>query len=326
MRDKLKEENPKAKTATAAEPQKKGGRLRCKVTDKVMLTIFTIAGMISALMIILILFFVAERGVAPFLPSYPEPQKLGEFLSGNRWRADQGIYSVFFIFVNTILTAAGASLLAFPVSVLSALMIAKIAPPRIGQLLSTTVELLAAIPSVVFGVFASGRITLLVDTWAKSFGLTTFGGNSMLSVIFLLAIMIAPTITTLAVTAIRAVPHQLEEASLALGATLTETRFKVVIPAARSGIYAGLLLGIGRAFGEATAVSMVAGNAFVGPTWNPFDITRTLTSTMLSGLHETVGVDYDIRFSVGLVLMITVLISNLLIQGLKRKSGTKAGS
>ena len=112
-----------------------------------------------------------------------------------------------------------------------------------------------------------------------------------------------------------------ELGSLALGASRTQTNFKVVLSAAKSGIFAGLVLGLGRAFGEATAVSMVAGNAMTGPTWNLFDITRTLTSTMLSGLKETTGLDYDIRFSVGIILMIIVLLTNLAIQYIKRKIG-----
>ena len=109
--------------------------------------------------------------------------------------------------------------------------------------------------------------------------------------------------------------------SLALGASRTQTNFKVVLTSAKSGIFAGLVLGLGRAFGEATAVSMVAGNAQSGPTWNLFLPTRTLTSTMLSGLKETTGLDYDIRFSVGIVLMIIVIITNLSIQVAKNKTG-----
>ena len=100
-----------------------------------------------------------------------------------------------------------------------------------------------------------------------------------------------------------------------------QTNFKVVLSAAKSGIFAGLVLGLGRAFGEATAVSMVAGNAMIGPTWNPFDITRTLTSTMLTGLHETSGVGYDIRFSVGIVLMIIIVFTNWLIHFVRRRIG-----
>ena len=212
-------------------------------------------------------------------------------------------------------------IISFPISVLTALFIVKIAPKWLSKVMTTIVELLASIPSVVYGVFAAGAITTLVISLASSMGMSTAGGNSFLAVVLLLAIMIFPTITSLSITAISSVDRALEEGSLALGATKTQTNFKVVLIAAKSGIFAGAILGIGRAFGEATAVAMVAGNKMFGPTFNLFDITRTLTSTMLSGLKETTGLDYDIRFSVGLVLMVVILVSNLLLNLVKKKVG-----
>ena len=128
----------------------------------------------------------------------------------------------------------------------------------------------------------------------------------------------------MSVTAIKAVDKDLEQASLALGATKTQTNFKIVLTAAKSGIFAGAILGLGRAFGEATAVAMVAGNKLFGPTFNPFDITRTLTSTMLVGLKETTGLDYDIRFSVGLVLIAVIFISNWILNMVKKRVGRNA--
>ncbi|NLJ94989.1 MAG: phosphate ABC transporter permease subunit PstC [Clostridiaceae bacterium] len=290
-----------------------------KTIDTIMRGLFKLSGLISALMIVLIILFVTIKGLTVFLPSYENPVDLGNFLTGMRWRADQQDYGVLFIIINTILSSFLAALIAFPLAVLSALMITKIAPKRLSGVLTTIVELLAAVPSVVYGVFASGVITSLVDNIASFFNYTTFGGNSMLAVVLLLAIMIYPTITSMAVVAINAVPESHELGSLALGASRTQTNFKVVLSSAKSGIFAGLILGLGRAYGEATAVSMVAGNAFVGPTWNPFGITRTLTSTMLSGMHETAGVDYDIRFSVGIILMIVILINNFLVNYIKRR-------
>jgi len=128
--------------------------------------------------------------------------------------------------------------------------------------------------------------------------------------------------TSIAIVAIQSVDVKIELGSLALGASKTQTNFKVVLAAAKSGIFAGLILGLGRAFGEATAVSMVAGNKFYGPTTSIFDITRTLTSTMLSGLKETSGLDYDIRFSVGIVLMMVILMTNFLVHWVKRRIGS----
>ena len=194
------------------------------------------------------------------------------------------------------------------------------APKSLSRILRIVIELLSAIPSVIYGLFASGLIVLMVDWIAMNiFGLSTFGGRSLMAVVILLALMIMPTITIMSINAIEAVDQSLTEASLALGATPTQTHFKVILKSARSGIFAGLILGLSRAFGEATAVSLVAGNKMYGPTWNPFDITRTLTSTMMLGMNETVGLDYDIRFSVGIVLLVTVFVSNFAINFLKRR-------
>ena len=290
--------------------------------DAILKAIFRIAPIISGGAIAVIVVFVFMRGVQPFLPGYANGQvNFLDFLFGTLWRQDQGIYGVGFIVINTLLTSFGALLISFPLSVLTALFIVKIAPKWLSKVMTTIVELLASIPSVVYGVFAAGAITTLVISLASSMGMSTAGGNSFLAVVLLLAIMIFPTITSLSITAISSVDRALEEGSLALGATKTQTNFKVVLIAAKSGIFAGAILGIGRAFGEATAVAMVAGNKMFGPTFNLFDITRTLTSTMLSGLKETTGLDYDIRFSVGLVLMVVILVSNLLLNLVKKKVG-----
>lgn len=298
-----------------------GYQKRKRIVDMIFRALFKLAGIISASMILFIFVFIFQKGISVFLPNYDGSLNVLSFLSGFEWRGDQGIYGVLFIVINTIITAFFAMVIAFPISVLTALFIAKIAPKPLDAIFTTVIELLAAIPSVVYGVFASGVIVSWVDSLAQSFGYTTFGGRSMLAVVILLAIMVIPTMTSLSIVAINAVRPELEQASLALGASKTQTNFKVVLTSAKSGIFAGLILGLARAFGEATAVSMVAGNKSMGPTWNPFDITRTLTSTMLSGLKETTGLDYDVRFAVGIVLMVTILISNYLIHRLKQKIG-----
>ncbi len=293
-----------------------------KFTDIVFKTIFRLCAILSASMIVFILLFIVKRGISVFLPSYAEPVNLFKFLTGFSWREN---YGVLFIVINTLLTSLFAMILVFPVAVLTALFIAKLAPKKIADVLTTVIELLAAVPSVVYGVFASGVIVKWVDSLAQMFNMTTFGGRSGLSVSLLLAMMILPTVTSLSIVAIKAVKKDVEHASLALGASKIQTYFKVVLPSAKSGIFSGLILGLARAFGEATAVSMVAGNKAVGPSLNPFDITRTLTSTMLSGLSETTGLDYDIRYSVGIVLILTIIASNILVQVIKnRMAGDKA--
>jgi phosphate transport system permease protein len=296
---------------------------RKKAKDAIGKMLFRAAGVISASLIVLIFVFIAMRGLRVFFPNYEYGQvNLWDFLTGLTWRQDQGKYGVLFIVINTLVSAIGAAILSFPISVLTALFVVKIAPKKLKVVFTTVVELLAAVPSVVYGVFAAGVIVKGVDSLASSFGISTFGGNSLLAVIILLAIMIFPTMTSIAIVAIEAVSEDIELGSLALGASRTQTNFKVVLASAKSGIFTGLILGLGRAFGEATAVSMVAGNKFYGPTTNLFDITRTLTSTMLSGLKETTGLDYDIRFSVGIVLMIVIFITNYLIHLVKNRIGS----
>ncbi|BBK62741.1 phosphate ABC transporter permease subunit PstC [Amedibacterium intestinale] len=290
--------------------------------DMRMRFLFMLAALLSSSAIAIIIIFISLKGISPFMPDYQYGQvNFLDFLFGTLWRKDQGVYGVGFIIINTLVSSFGALLISFPLSVLSALFIVKIAPKKVSAVMTTVVELLASIPSVVYGVFASGTITVLVSKLAASFGYVTAGGSSLLAVILLLAIMIYPTITSLSITAIRSVDPDIELGSLALGATKTQTNFKVVLASAKSGIFAGAILGIGRAFGEATAVAMVAGNKMFGPTVNLFDTTRTLTTTMLSGLKETSGLDYDIRFSAGLVLMAVILLSNLLLNLVKKKVG-----
>lgn len=297
---------------------------RKKIIDVFFQGLFSLAAIISASMILFIIIFIVSKGVSVFLPSYGEPISLTKFLTGLTWRPDKQIYGILFIVINTLISAFIAIALAFPISVLTALYIAKIAPKAISNILTTVIELLASIPSVVYGVFAVGVIVKAVDNIAAFFNYSTFGGRSVLAVGILLAIMILPTMTSLSIVAIKSVKKELVHGSLALGASKTQTNFKIVLPAAKSGIFSGLTLGLARAFGEATAVSMVAGNRSVGPTFNPFNITRTLTSTMLSGLNETVGLDYDVRYSVGIALLATIIISNLTINYFKKRVGSSS--
>jgi phosphate transport system permease protein len=289
-----------------------------KIYDLLIRNFFQLCAVLSGMALLVIIVFVVMRGIQPFLPNYTYGQQnVVDFLFGLTYRQDQQLYGIGFVVINTLLSAFMALLLAFPVAVLTALYIVKVAPKPLAKVLSQVVELLASIPSVVYGVFAAGVLTKLVSTLATQFNQQTAGGSSLLASILVLAIMIFPTITAVSMSAIKAVGKDLEWGSLALGATETQTQFKIVLRSAKSGIFAGAILGLGRAFGEATAVSMVAGNKMFGPTFNFFDITRTLTTTMLAGLKETTGLDYDIRFSIGIVLMVIILGSNFLLNYLK---------
>ena len=167
--------------------------------DAILKGIFRIAAVISGGAIAVIVLFVFLRGVQPFLPGYANGQvNFIDFLFGTTWRQDQGIYGAGFIIINTLITSFGALIISFPISVLTALFIVKIAPKWLAKMMTAIVEMLASIPSVVYGVFAAGAITTMVVALAGAFGMTTAGGNSLLAVILLLAIMIFPTITSLA--------------------------------------------------------------------------------------------------------------------------------
>ncbi len=296
-------------------------------TDFIVRTFFLISTIISASFIIIIVFFIALEGLIPFVTDNDGlgAVNIWKFLTGTTWLTgttfQSNLYSVGFIIINTLYIAFLALLLAMPIGVLTALFIAKIAPKRIAVVLRTITELLAAVPSIVYGLFGSGVIKVFVYNFAKFFGVQSSGGNSVMATVLVLTFMILPTITALSEVAIRSVRSDIIEGSLALGATKTQTNFKVVLSSAKSGIFASAILGIGRALGEATAVSLVAGNARSGPSFGFFDTTSMLTSTMLQGLKETVGIDYDIRFSVGIILMIVILITNATLNFIKRKVG-----
>ena len=294
-----------------------------RIIDKITKNALLIPTLLSASFVILIIIFISERGIAPFLSSVYGNSSIDflKFMTGTTWFISPNIYGVFFIIINTLFIVALAALIAVPVSVLTALFIAKMTLKIISNFFQIVVELLAAIPSIVFGVFGLGVITNFVKRIAGIFHLQTAGGISSLATILVLAIMIMPTITLLSTIAIKAVKSDLEENSLALGATKMQTLFKITVVSAKSGIFAGIILGIGRALGEATAVSMVAGNSGSGPNFNIFGTTRTLTSTMLLGLKESTGLNYDVRFSVGIILIILIIIINILLNFAKNKIG-----
>lgn len=300
--------------------------------DAVMKALFTTATLISASFIVIIVIFIVYSGVTPFIKYYVLENVNGEitwegrvnlinFLTGLSWEPPS-ILGVGFIVINTLYVSLLSLLLALPIGTLTALFIAKIAPKKLANFLRTAVELLASVPSIIYGVFGAGVIVYFTKSIAGIFGIVNSGGGlSVLSTVILLTMMILPTITTVAEVSIRSVRSDIEQGSLALGATKTQTNFKVVLTSAKSGIFTGAILGIGRALGEATAVSMVAGNIGYGPTLSFFAKTRTLTSTMLAGFHESTGLMYDIRFSIGIVLMIVIIITNYILNLVKKRLG-----
>lgn len=282
---------------------------------------------LSSSFIFIIAIVVFIKGVTPFITNNGGlgAVDLWQFLKGTTWLIGEAfnsnLYAVGFLIVSTLLIAFLSLLLSFPIGVLTALFIAKIAPKKLAEVLRTVVEMLASIPSIIYGLFGAGVILKLVYDFSALLGYQSKGGNSMLSAVLVLAIMTIPTIASISEVAIRSVDKTIEQGSLALGASTTQTHFKVVLTSAKSGIFTSAILGIGRVLGEATAVSLVAGGRRSGIHFNLLDTTSTLTTMMLEGMKETTGLDYDIRFSVGIVLMVVILITNFTLNFIKRKVG-----
>jgi len=295
--------------------------------DKGFIFLFLVATLISSSFIFVVVGIVLERGIIPFVTDNfgLGPVNLFRFLTGDIYLTGDTFYSVSYeigyLIVATLYNAFLALLIALPIGVLSALFIAKIAPKWLASILRTTVEILASIPSIVYGLFGVTIIINQVYLFADGLGIQSRAGLSVLSTAILLAIMILPTITVVSELAIRSVHPSIEQGALALGATVTQKNFKVVLPSAKSGIFSGIILGLGRALGEATAVSLVSGSRFSGYSFNLFEITSTLTSRMLEGMKETQGVDYSIRFSMGLVLLAVIIITNFALNFVKNRIG-----
>ncbi len=306
---------------------------RKTIIDKIVKNIFLAIALLCASIIVIIVLFIFVKGISPFVNEYKidgvgYKVSFWKFISGMTWFKKPNVYGVFFIVINTLYVVLLAILIAVPISILTALFITRIAPIRLGKIFSYVIELLASIPSIIYGIFGMGVINVMVNNFALLLNsifpfanFQTAGGLSTLSSVLVLVIMIIPTITMLCQTSIKAVKKEIIHGSLALGASPTQTNFKVVLTSAKSGIFSGIILGVGRALGEATAISMVSGNSGSGPSFGLFDTTRTLTSTMLLGLKETTGLDYDIRFSVGIVLIIIILITNFALNYVKKKIG-----
>jgi phosphate transport system permease protein len=306
------------------------------LSDKIMQRIFFFSALLSASFIVIIVFSVGSTGISPFINNYVgynfqegfvdlSPVNPIRFIFGNYWLGGtlglSNDYGIGFAIINTLIAVFLSVLLAVPVGVATALFISKIAPKPVASIMRTVTELLASIPSIVYGVFGLGVIASFVVNIADLTNNRTAAGLSLLSTVLVLAMMILPTITTVAETAISSVDNDLIKGSLALGASKMQTYIKVVLSAAKSGIFAGIILGVGRALGESTAVAMVSGNAFTGITLNLFEPTTTLTARMLLGIKETTGLDFDVRFSIGLVLIVVILITNFSLKFILRRIG-----
>lgn len=274
---------------------------RIKPAEFAMQTLFLICGLTAIAFVLLITVYLILAG----LPAIREIG-LTSFLFGRTWASTHATdprFGILPMILTSIYGAAGAIVLGVPVGFFTALFLAKAAPPRLAGLIRPAVNLLAGIPSVVYGLVGMCVLVPALRAW-----LDLPAGDSLLASIIVLAVMILPSIISVSDAALAAVPREYEEASLALGATPVETYLRVTAPAARSGVAAAVVLGVGRAIGEAMAVMMVSGNAANMPSL--FESVRFLTTAVSSEMSYSSGLQRQALFSIALVLFLFIMLIN----------------
>ena len=267
-----------------------------------------------------------------FAKGLPALQKVGvgELLFGTVWKptATEPSFGIAYIILSSVVGTACSVLLGVPIGLLTAVFLTEVSDKRLAGLVQPAVELLAAIPSVIYGLLGMMLLNPLLYKLEKAVfaGSATHqytGGADLLAAVIVLAIMILPTVISVSASAIRAVPAHLRSASLALGASKMQTIWRVTVPAAKSGILTGVVLGIGRALGEAMAINMVAGGSVNLPL--PFNSVRFLTTQLVSEMGYAEGTHRQVLFTVGIVLYLFIMIVNLVLLRLRREGGKDNG-
>lgn len=274
--------------------------------------VFLFCALLSVISLVLIIGFVFYKGSHPFIA---EGYSFLDFLFGVDWVPSEDKFGVFPMIVASIYATIGALIIGVPIGLFTAIFLAEIAPKSVARIISPAVQLLAGIPSVLYGVFG---LAIIVPFLQNNLGLAK--GQSLIAVILVLAIMMLPTIVTVAETSIRAVPRTYREGSLALGASQIGTIFKVVVPAAKSGIMTAIVLGLGRAIGETMAVILVAGNSLIIPT-GLTDSIRPLTTNIALEMGYAFGTHQEMLFATGIVLFSFILILNFVLARISAKGG-----
>lgn len=286
----------------------KQNRLRA-LGEKIVEKIFFISACMAIICVSLITIFIFSKGS-------PVIFKIGvkNFILGTEWKPLEDIYGILPMILGSIYATIGAIVLGVPISILTAVFIAEIAPDWMVKIVRPAVELLAGIPSVVYGFFG---LIVIVPLISEYFG---GAGNSLLAAILILGVMILPTVISISETSIRAVPKEYKEGSLALGASHIQTIFKVIIPAAKSGILAAVILGIGRAIGETMAVILVAGNSTIIPKALT-DSIRTMTAGIAIEMGYAFGTHQEALFGIGVILFIFIMILNIILNVFTARAG-----
>lgn len=248
-----------------------------------------------------------------------------DILFGTKWQPTAKLdpsFGILYVILTSIIGTAFAIFLGVPIGILTAVFLSEVAPKRIAQLVRPAVELLAGIPSVVYGLLG----IYILNPWMYKLELLVFknsathqftGGSNLLSAVIVLAIMILPTVISISESSLKAVPAHVKSASLALGASPVQTIFKVLLPAAKSGIITAIVLGVGRAIGEAMAISLVAGSAVNFPL--PFHSVRFLTTAIVSEMAYSSGLHRKVLFTIGLVLFVFIMLINIILNRILKK-------
>ena len=286
--------------------------------------VFVVCGIAAVFAVCAITLYMIIKGT-------PAIAKVGvsELLFGTQWKptSEDPSFGIAYIILSSIVGTAGSVLIGVPVGILTAVFLTEISGKRLAGIVTPAIELLAAIPSVIYGLLGMMILNPIMFKlekiiFANSPNHQFTGGSNMISAIIVLAIMILPTVISVSASSIRSVRGDLRAASLALGASRIQTIFKVTIPAAKSGILTGAVLGIGRALGEAMAINMVAGGAVNIPL--PFNSVRFLTTQLVSEMGYAEGLHRKVLFTVGLVLYIFIMVINLILMKI-RKGAEKNG-
>ena len=279
-----------------------------KIIELIMKIVFLLSACISVLAVAVICYFLFSEGLPAIAEIGP-----GNFLGGTLWKPLEGLFGILPMIIGSIYVTAGAILIGVPIGLLCAIFMAKFCPAKLYRFLKPAIDLLAGIPSIVYGFFGLVVIVPVMQV------LTGTSGKGVLTASIMLGIMILPTIISVSESSLRAVPESYYEGSLALGATHERSVFFAVLPAAKSGIMAGVILGIGRAIGETMAVVMIAGNQPVIPSSLTSGV-RTLTANIVMEMGYATGLHREALIATAVVLFVFILIINVSFSLLKRRN------
>lgn len=302
-----------------------GNRRNKSTVEKAAQIIFTICAFMAVMAVVSITAYMILNGT-------PALFQVGitDILFGTVWKptAAEPLYGILYIILTSVAGTAFAVLIGVPVGVLTAVFLAEVAPRRLAAVVKPAVELLAGIPSVIYGLLGLMILNPLMyklelKLFAGSDSHQFTGGANLISAVIVLAIMILPTVINISESAIKAVPDHLKAASLAIGASQIQTIFKVILPAAKSGIITAIVLGVGRAIGEAMAISLVSGSSVNLPL--PFNSVRFLTTAIVSEMGYAADIHRKVLFTIGLVLFVFIMLINITLTKILKKGEENNG-